>query len=524
MQESPLTVLVVDDELPLREELRLFPWSSCHAELVGEAENGEEALELCRKLVPDVVITDITMPMMDGIELFRSLKKEFPLTQVILLTCHSDFEYARDALRLGALEYLIKVSLLDSDLEQALDKARTTIQREHSHKRSELDKQRWQLVKIWNRYANDQLSIAAVPVEVMDELRSIMKEWQLHVPIHFTRLHVHAKAEDEMYVHHELQAILSEWEQSDKIRSRWVQLDKSDYVIFHSRLSEHASSRRERTGWMMNGLQAALEQRLSFLSEAVRLYATLSDEVTNESLLFQALRQTAITLEAPFYDQSGTIYDQALLPKPAAGSIEDQIKQEHTEQLRLALAKSKEHLVRYIREEFTVWACSERPNPDELKAWLLTKHKELFKDGGHLTEELSRQRLSEAKTLTELTTAFTRELEAAVGAKSKCRKEVQHARQLIAEQLMEPITLTSIADSVGLSSYYLSRLFREEVGESFNEYVTSLRIDKAIQLLQTTNMKVYEVAEQVGIPSYRYFSVLFRNRTGVAPTEFKKSY
>lgn len=190
----------------------------------------------------------------------------------------------------------------------------------------------------------------------------------------------------------------------------------------------------------------------------------------------------------------------------------------------MALAKSQEHLARYIREEFTVWACSKRPNPDELKVWLLSKHKELFKDGDYMAEDKSRQRLSEARTLTELTTAFTRELEAVVGLKSKCRKEVQHAKQLIAEQLMEPITLTSIAESVGLSSYYLSRLFREEVGESFNEYVTSLRMDKAIHLLQTTNMKVYEVAEQVGIPSYRYFSVLFRNRTGVAPTDFKKSY
>ncbi|MCR8631813.1 helix-turn-helix transcriptional regulator [Paenibacillus sp. N5-1-1-5] len=93
---------------------------------------------------------------------------------------------------------------------------------------------------------------------------------------------------------------------------------------------------------------------------------------------------------------------------------------------------------------------------------------------------------------------------------------------MIAQRLAEPITLTLISEEVGLSSFYLSRLFREEVGESFNEYITRLRIAKAISLLQTTSMKVYEVAEQVGIPSYRYFSVLFRNRTGVSPTDFKK--
>ena len=126
-----MTVIVLDNQnfcaFSLNKMPRLFPWSSCNAELVGEADNGEEALEFCRKLLPDVVITDITMPKMDGIELFRAIKKEFPLTQVILLTCHNDFEYVRDALRLGALEYLIKV---------------LTIQREQSsHQRSELDKQ-----------------------------------------------------------------------------------------------------------------------------------------------------------------------------------------------------------------------------------------------------------------------------------------------------------------------------------------------------------------------------------------------
>nr|WP_275690986.1 helix-turn-helix transcriptional regulator [Paenibacillus aceris] len=104
----------------------------------------------------------------------------------------------------------------------------------------------------------------------------------------------------------------------------------------------------------------------------------------------------------------------------------------------------------------------------------------------------------------------------------KIRKEVQLAQRIIVSKLGDPITLTSVADEVGLSSYYLSRLFREETGESFNDYVTRLRMEKAVNLLQNTQLKVYEVAEQVGIPSYRYFSQLFRNWTGVAPTDYKK--
>ena len=74
-----LSVLIVDDEIPIREELRMFDWKSCRAVLIGEAGNGKEALELCHEYSPDVVITDLTMPVMGGIDLFKRLKIEFPI-------------------------------------------------------------------------------------------------------------------------------------------------------------------------------------------------------------------------------------------------------------------------------------------------------------------------------------------------------------------------------------------------------------------------------------------------------------
>jgi two-component system response regulator YesN len=522
MNDGTLTVLVVDDELPLREELRLFPWSSCNAELVGEAENGEEALEFCRKLLPDVVITDITMPMMDGMELFRAIKKEFPLTQVILLTCHNDFEYVRDALRLGALEYLIKVSLLDSDLQQALDKARITIQREQSHQRSELDKQRWQLVKIFNRAASGITALQSTQTELIEWTQHILKDWRLSFPLHATRLHICTKAEDEMFVHHELQALFNQWEQATKLPCRWVQLDKSDYLIIHKPNTNPSQPLRDQASQGLHTLQAALEQRLSFISEAVRIYAVLSGELLDGLALFKALKDTLVDPEAIFYDSSGTVYEALNAGKGFPSLMDESVKQQHSKQFHFALVTSLEALFSHIREDFTAWTYSVRPDPEQLRAWIIAMCKELLKHGGYLADDKSVEKLTGARTFAELTAAFNHQLESAAGMKSKCRKEVQLAKQLISERLAESITLTQIAEEVQLSSYYLSRLFREEVGESFNEYVTSLRMDKAIQLLQTTNMKVYEVAEQVGIPSYRYFSVLFRNRTGVAPTDFKK--
>ena len=127
---KPLSVLIVDDEIPLRQELRIFPWEKCDAVLIGEASNGLEALQLCEDCTPDVVITDITMPIMDGITLIRELRKRYPAIQIILLTCHSDFHYVQEALRLGALEYILKVSMEDEELRQAMDKVRAVIVKE----------------------------------------------------------------------------------------------------------------------------------------------------------------------------------------------------------------------------------------------------------------------------------------------------------------------------------------------------------------------------------------------------------
>jgi len=117
-------VMIVDDEVPIRENLRMFSWACHNFELVGEARHGQEALELCRSKEPDIVVTDIVMPVMDGLKLTRQLKEWKPELQVILLTCHSDFNYAREGLVLGACDYLLKGTYREQELLAALNKAR----------------------------------------------------------------------------------------------------------------------------------------------------------------------------------------------------------------------------------------------------------------------------------------------------------------------------------------------------------------------------------------------------------------
>ncbi|PYI56583.1 response regulator transcription factor [Paenibacillus flagellatus] len=120
-------VLVADDEAPIRDSLRLFGWARHDLELVGVARHGREAMELSLAAEPEIVVTDIVMPVMDGLRLTRRLKEWKPDVQIILLTCHSDFDYVREALVLGACDYLLKGTYREEDLVAALNKAKERI-------------------------------------------------------------------------------------------------------------------------------------------------------------------------------------------------------------------------------------------------------------------------------------------------------------------------------------------------------------------------------------------------------------
>ncbi|MFD0716649.1 response regulator [Paenibacillus sp. GCM10027626] len=427
-----LTVLVVDDEEPLREELRSLPWQDYGAELAGEAENGEEALMMCAGLQPDVIVTDIMMPLMDGLELCRAIRSRYLQTQIILLTCHSEFEYAREAIRLGAIDYLMKVALDEDDMKKALDKAREAIRREHAGRRSERHGKRSELSRLIAKLVKEGGE------HETETCRQI--EHQLFAglpPVHVARLHTECQPEYRYEVAMAVHQVLDEQMLLPAERFDWTPVDENGYMLwFKPGKGEEWEAEAIRTAAerIMAALQQGVDRLLPYLSGEVKWFTLLGSSAKEASQLPGILQQ---------------------------------------------LELSSKHTEGYYSGDVRMAAAALSPDT-----------------GSTLTQRAPQERIY--------------------------RKEVQHAMEWMASRLAEPLTLTSVAEEVGLSSFYFSRLFREESGESFNDYLTRLRIDQAIRLLQTTNLKVYEVAERVGIPSYRYFSVVFRGRTGVSPTEFKK--
>lgn len=117
-------MIVVEDELPMRQELARFDWASLDCEFVGEAANGAEGLALYQRVKPDIVFADITMPLVDGLALAREIIAQDEGCRVVLITCHRDFDYAQEAIRIGVTDYLVKTDFSAEQLRRVINKLR----------------------------------------------------------------------------------------------------------------------------------------------------------------------------------------------------------------------------------------------------------------------------------------------------------------------------------------------------------------------------------------------------------------
>lgn len=511
MTRELLTVLVVDDELPIRQELRVFPWEAHGFELVGEADNGEEALQFCRNFAPDVVITDITMPVLDGLALFRALKEEHPLTQVVLLTCHSEFAYAREAIQLGAIEYLEKMTMEEADLIRALDKAKDALRREKSLRESEAERRRWALSGQFVRYLKEKEPDP-------DEFASFLQPFGLALPLCLTAVHAEARKENGLLVQREVGEALTRLESRHPFR--WLPAEDGVYLLLFGHEAQRHGMLRGKLEAVVDALQEAIDRQLPYLSGAIRLYAVISEPVRSPEQLKDVYRTLTEVHVHRFYDGAGRIFISG--NANASTKLEDAAIAKMTAKLR-ETRWDRQKLVECLRTELPRWAIKHRVDPDVLKCLVTDWRRDWLRENGSLAQLAETAKaISAAGTIHELVATLAHEVETGGAGKKKLRREVADAIAYIDSHLETPLTLQVVSERVGLSPHYLSRLFREETGISFNDYITKQRMEKAVLLLRTTSMRVYEVAHAVGIPSYRYFSATFREYTGAAPTEYKK--
>lgn len=500
-------ILVVDDEAPIREWVEFCLHSKDASLEIQTARNGEEALALCEKNMPELVITDIMMPVMDGIELTRRIRLTDMRIPVVFLTSYTDFEYARQAVKLGAAEYVLK---------------------------TEIDKERlWGLLA---RLEEESGSRPRQPDLEMQQFRSSCFFQALMTGAQDKAINEEAlRGSGIPLCDRPLFAIaLSYPSVPERVENLFTEEMREGKIYNITGFSYN----RDTFLFLMNmqPLPSTL-YRLQFLyAVAQRLYQKygctigLSQPYDGLCALREAVLEAVAQLGLSFYDAKGRIY-QAAGGAPdteeGRGAVQRQCKR--------AIDKMKEAGVREAAQEvecFFEAAQSARLADIQFIRGCAVELVEYAREYGAPRGDalqlctVSTRRVTEAAKLSQVYTAVQETLDI-FGTQARLpgslSANVRQAVQYIDTHYAQNISLNEVASHVGLSAEYLSRLFKDEAGMTYTSYLTSVRMRRAEQLLCEGKYRVYEVAQLVGYPNLSYFSTLFKKRFGVNPFEYQNT-
>jgi len=491
-------VFIADDDLPILQSLKNFPWEQHGCRLVGEATNGEEAVEQCRQIRPDIIITDIVMPRMDGIELAKALKQCNPYVQIIIITSYRDFEYAKEAITLGVKEYLIKGVYTDEELILALNRAK-----------EEFDKESYSL-----KYKNeaDFITKNEELVNVLLQKNHIEDgntQFLIKFPSRFVMIHmVWSKAPGLLY-EKKLSEILYNYRCTNSLLNEIIINSVNEIHLLYE------ESDTERVTGDIMGIMNEMEN--SFDESCLRCYASIGDVIFSPQQYKSEVEKNRCALKMKFYNEDCHVYVADHI------SFRHLSKEERHDIINTVNSHmSAEELEQYLKGEFSEYLSANGIDPEDVKQlffiWLSDKLKTSFFDDT-LFDSVADENVLNLKDLLSRWVAVYSQIQQHVFAKG--RYEICRALEIINQRFSSNLTADEIAREIGLSPNYFGYVFKKSTGFNFKEYLTKIRMEKALYLIKSTNLKIYEVAERVGIRNYRYFISVFQKYYKKNPSEIK---
>lgn len=499
-------VLVVDDEVPIRQWLEFCIGRMEGYQITGTAANGAEGYSSFRKNMPDIIITDIRMPVMDGLEMLKLIRSLNPAVITVVLTSHEDFEYARQAMKYGASEYILKTEITEESLKQLLDKAGSGLKESPQSGKEKV------LEEISNR--NHYLRSLVLSRHAGLVTEAMLREYD--IPLERTDF----VAIDVMTTEAELVKVTLP-EAGVLTNAIKVPLDLNHTIIVGniSRDCPRGIGRRQE---LVYGLCRELYSQ-------VPCKVGCSDIYENPGKLGVAMRQAYDRVKLSFYHEKERLFaTQPVGHYQITNGEKYKIlfsKELVNQNYQKAIQIKDDMMAEVRREEVT-----DIEYLKKLYLFFLTSLFHITRDNVEKVEaqlEVIGQDIMNAQSLNGLDRVMEEVFE--IHGYSGIRNEeytapIRNAIRYMEEHYPESLALSDVAGHVGLSAEYLSRLFKEETGVKFVVYLNNLRLKHALRLLESTNLKVYEVAEQVGYSNLSYFSTVFKKNFGQNPFDYKNNY
>ncbi|WP_426448967.1 response regulator transcription factor [Paenibacillus sp. S-38] len=514
--------MLVDDEIHIVRNLeKIIPWESLGIEIIATAGNGARALELAEELKPDLILSDIRMPVMDGIELLKQLRASGYAGEILMLTGFQEFDYARSAVKYGAREYILK-PIDYEELENILQSLAAEIQSVKLSRMKDMAKWRELSELAYEKILLDLLmDYTSFPLhrlqEEEDRVWLNQRYWMLLVDLDDYSQMIRQDERERKLVHFAVRNVLQE-----ALRSELV-----EYAVLLTREGE----------WCLliplpqtaRDPAAPLEAWSKEVQEAVRRYVKLSvsvgvypSPVSAEGLadaykklqrsLQLALQKQAVVLhrEVPEADTQGQSF-WSLADRLAAGltqgdspkvdaALEElgRLLKEHGMRAEQMLHFLNLHLLREMRAIGLLDSLQEQRVMGEL------------------------ERSMSIKELMDCVLLLVRECMQTGQARRKSPEVLMAtAREYIQKGLSRDLGLEELAQHLGISNSYFSLLFKQHHGETFLEYVTRERMELAKSLLLTSDKSVTQIGKLAGYAERRYFTKVFHKYEGMTPSEFR---
>lgn len=503
-----MKILIAEDEIRIREGLESLLGKFHDLELVGAVQDGEEGLEAIKRLTPDIVITDVRMPNMDGLEMLKQAAAEGIKIKAIVLSAYSEFEYARQAIKLGVTEYLLKpVSV--HEFSNAIENIRREIEEEQQRNPSQLGT----LEHILQAILNNQLEINE---EVLAYLKNNyqIEEQQAYVIL---CVYIGSDYENNLEMNRKyFQQTLSYYDTSYAVIES--EYHKSLIIIMYRYQNANDLER-----WLQRQILGYSEQKL-----AVGWF-----EVSGISNL-----KAGFDLLYPYMDWNISLNKRILISYPKIKNVQTAsciYPMDIETKVRVLMcndynAEGIKELVNKFHETFQDGQIYLPKEIKECYVRFLWAVIGLAKEMGYLKSDDVEQQavlnmIMNAKIREELLSATSMVFSA---IKTESEENISHltVRKMkgLIKEYYRSITLEEIGTKLNVTPEYLGTLFRREVGVSFSNYIKKYRINKAKELLCGTEMKLYQIAEEVGYTDSKYFSKVFKEITGQLPTEYRKIY
>ncbi|MBD0382958.1 response regulator [Paenibacillus sedimenti] len=524
-----IRMILADDEPVILRGLKIIVnWEELGIEIVGEAYDGKQLIDLIEAYEPDLIVSDICMPGFSGIEVLKQIEMTKKAAKVIFISAYKEFSYAQDALKYGALDYLVKpVNTLQ--LEQVVTKAVSLIREESEEERNremlvhyEKKKRDDTIEELLDRLTDGDVAAAHSLQEsgILEQTSYVtvcMGEWN-HIPDDTGRWQERERKLIEFAIANIMVEIVTESGQGFFFRKGRVYC----VLVQHDRLETPIELANE-------------------LHDKVKTYLKLNLTINVGSpvaSIKEAAQSYKDALEASkwnyFSNTNRVIPYQPAHPDPAARMRLAELQLELFRDITSPTGRSPSEIMRELLVTMREFASgSKHAAVSAVYSTIIMLQQEL--KGVGIATQLSNDKLPPVLEQLSVFDSFAEledfvlelidEIHKQVKAKTG-NKELMlllQVKQHIEEHYADNITLESMAALVFMNSYYFSSFFKKHTGENFKQYLTEVRMKHALRLLVMTDLMVYEIAEKVGYNNARHFSEMFKKMYGKLPQEYKQS-